>query len=131
MSAVISFIVFSINNKYKRIKQIGIKTEGILAGYETVKIKNTNAKIPVASFVTQDGKKVTQKTPESFFPANAQKGAKIIVFYNPENPADFMIQGKKFRIMYLVVMIGGSIFFLSGLFFLLNYLGALHFLKLK
>ena len=131
MGGAVCFIIFSVNNKYKKLKQTGVKTEGTLAGYEMVKIKNTNTKVPVASFTTKDNRKIKQKTVESFFPANARMGTKIIVFYNPENPQEFMIQGKKFYTMYLAVLILSIIFFLSGLFFSLNYLGILYFLKLK
>jgi len=131
MGAALCFVAFSTKSKYKKLAQTGEKTEGTLEGYESVKIKNNTVQVPVASFVTKTGKAITQKTENSFFPANARKGAKIVVLYNPEHPHEFMIQGKKFTVMNTVVMIGGIVFFLTGIFLLLNYLSILHILKLK
>lgn len=131
MGAAVCLFVYSINNKYKKLSQNGEKVEGMLAGYEFIKIKNNNTKVPVASFVTKTGQSITQKSEESFFPSNARKGTKVIVYYNPDNPQEFMMQGKKFRMMFIVVMIGGTVFFLTGLFLLLNYLGIVHILKLQ
>lgn len=129
MGAALSLFVFSIRNKYKKLMQGGEKVEGTLQGYESVKIKNSNLNAPVVSFVTKSGKAFTQRSEESFFPSNARKGAKVIVFYNPDDPAECMIQGKKFAVMYFVVLIGGIIFFLTGLALLLNYTGIIHILK--
>ena len=130
MGAALCFVVFSIRNKYKKLMQTGEKVEGTLAGYADVKIKNMNAKVPVVNFITKAGQAVTQKSEESFFPANARKGAKVVVFYNPDNPQECMIQGKKFGVMYGVVMIGGIIFLLTGLILLLNKSGVIHVLKM-
>ena len=129
MGATLSVIVFSIKNKYKKLTQTGEQVEGTLQGYQLVKVKNNNVKAPVVSFVTKSGKALTQTTEESFFPSNAKKGAKVNVFYNPDDPAECMIQGKKFVVMYFAVFIGGIIFFLTGLILLLNYSGLIHILK--
>jgi hypothetical protein len=129
MGAALSLIVFSIKSKYKKLMQSGEKVEGTLQGYESVKIKNRDMNAPVVSFVTRAGKAFTQRTEDSFFPANARRGAKVVVFYNPDNPAECMIQGKKFAVMYFAVFIGGIIFFLTGLALLLNYSGLIHILK--
>ena len=129
MGAALGLFVFLIKNKYKKLSLHGEKVEGKLEGYEAVKLKNSTAKIPVASFFTKAGQAIIQKSEESFFPANVKKGTKVIVYYNPDNPQECMIQAKKFRQMYIVVMISSTIFFLTGLTLLLNQAGIIHVLK--
>ncbi len=129
MGLGLCLFIFSIKSKYRQLVRKGEKTDGILQGYETVKIRNNTVKVPVVSFVTRAGQSFVLKDEKSFFPANAKKGSRMYVFYDPVNPEAFMIQGKKFNQMCIVVLAGGIVFILTGLILLLNYLDIIHWFK--
>ena len=129
MSAAICFLAYSIQKKYKTFAPNIEKVEGTLLGYEILKTKKADKKIPIASFVTKDGQALTQKSTESFFSSNTKKGTTITVCYNVDNPTQIMIQGKKTGQAYYVLMIVAAVFFLAGLILLLNFEGIIHILK--
>ena len=129
ISAAVCFFAYSIKKKYSSFAQNIEKVDGKLEGYQIMKIKNRDLKVPVASFVTKDGRSVVQKSETSYFTSNAKKGTPVTVCYNTDNPLEMMILGKKFGYMYGVLMICGAIFFLTGFLLLLNYEGIIHLLK--
>ena len=129
MGFILCYVIFSIKKKYKYLSENGEKVEGTLVDYEYTKVKNRDIKVPVVRFATQDEQWITKKTEESYFPTTAKKGTKVIVFYNPGNPEEFLIQSKKFRLFYITILIGGIVFILSGFILLLNGLNIIHLFK--
>src|ERR1700730_6384266 len=95
MGCIICLVIHSIKRKYRRLAKTGGRAEGTLVGYAYFKIKNNNVKLPVVSFLTKENQNITNRTEESFFSSFAKIGSAVNVFYNPANPEDFMIQGKK------------------------------------
>jgi hypothetical protein len=64
--AAISYFAYSSENKYHRFSKPVKRVDRILLGYELVKIKNGNRKVPVARYITQSGIAFTQNPPVSF-----------------------------------------------------------------
>ena len=82
--------------KLKKISRNGIKTEGSVFDVEYK--KNYKFPYPVIRFLTTENVCITQ-TPD--FWANEKipaKGDKVKVIYNPDNPTDFVIEGKSNRV---------------------------------
>jgi len=129
MGVILCLVISSIKNKYRNLSKNGEKTEGTLVDYEISSVKNTNLKFPVVRFITKNEQQIIKKTENSFYSTTAKKGSRVIVFYNPSNPEEFMIQGKNFKLMYGIVMAGGILFSLSGVILILNYTGVLKLFK--
>jgi len=129
MGIIVCLVMFSMKNKYRLLASIGEKADGTLVDFEYPKAKNNSPKLPVARFKTKDEQWITGKTENSLLSNNAQKNSQVIIFYNPANPEEFMIQGRNFKLMYLIVMAGGILFTVSGVLLLLNYAGILKFFK--
>ena len=129
MGIIICLVIQFIKSKYKHLIKKGIKAEGTLINYDLVKIKNNNVKIPVIKFTANDNQTYTLQSADSFFSSYASLGTKVNVFYNPTDPKEFMIQGKKFKTLSVTILIGGIIFILSGIILLLNQFDIVHLFK--
>jgi len=129
MGVIMSVIIASTKNKYKKLSKNKEKADGVLMGYESSTVKTNNLKIPVVRFETRAKQQIVQKTEANFYSDNAKKGSKVLVFYDPANPEEFMIQSKHFQLTYSIIMIVGILFSLTGLILLLNYTGVIKLFK--
>jgi hypothetical protein len=89
----ILYIAIRLQFKISRLKKSGLQTEGIIFDVVNRAIPQILPKYPIIRFVTLAQKWITEKYSIgtlSVFPL--KKGKKIKVFYNPENPREFIVK---------------------------------------
>jgi hypothetical protein len=129
MGIIITLMISSIQRKYRRFSLQSEKVEGKLIRYELTAVRNHQVKMPVVEFTTKENRTLTGKSEDSYFSSYAKIGTKVVVFYNPSHPEKFMIQGKKFRSLYITVLVGGIAFIVSGAVLLLDHSRLIHLFR--
>ena len=98
--------------KLKKISRNGIKTEGIILDLEYK--KNYKFPYPVIRFLTTENVSITQ-TPDFWSSTRSpNKGDKVNVTYNPDDPTDFVVEGKLNRVTPFI-LIGLSLIIIWGI----------------
>jgi ketosteroid isomerase-like protein len=98
--------------KLKKISRNGIKTEGIV--FDVEYRKNYRISYPVIRFLTVQNVWITQ-TPGFWTTAKVPiKGDKVSVIYNPDDPTDFVVEGKSNRVTPFI-LIGLSLIIIWGI----------------
>ncbi|MBS1599012.1 MAG: DUF3592 domain-containing protein [Bacteroidetes bacterium] len=128
MGLIMSFAIYSIKFKYKALTRGGVKVKGTLTDYEETKSNNKIEKIPVVQFSTIKKELVEKKT-DKYYLSSEKKGSKVIVFYNPDTPDEFLVIGKNFDAVSRIMIGVGILFSLTGIILLLNYTGVLKLFK--
>lgn len=86
------FAGFKFREKNKRLISNGIEVEGIIFSQEESSdgdIENRSA-YPIIRFVTKEGLWITEKTDLAIPVSILNKDKSVKVFYNPDNPKDFV-----------------------------------------
>ncbi|MBL7762953.1 MAG: DUF3592 domain-containing protein [Chitinophagaceae bacterium] len=120
---VLIIIGFEQKRKTKRLVNNGIEVEGVIFSKETSSDSKNRAIYPVIRFVTKDGVWVTEKASESL-PFFLKKDEKTVqVFYDPNNPKEFIYKtSAEFFKVTNILIIAGILFFMIGLWLCYQYL---------
>lgn len=118
------YLALQLKDKRKMLLQNGVETEGVINGFETsIGTNNMTAEYPIIRFQTKTGKLIEQKAsiaPPKFLLKNGQK---VIVTYNPDNPAEYIFKTSfDFSKVFYVFLIGGMGLILFGLWSTYKYL---------
>lgn len=128
MGGILAFVVIQMRSKYARLSSGG-KAVGTVAAIEVITKKNITIPTPVIQFVTSNNVSVSKTSEASILSPRIKKGTKVKVFYNPQNPEDFIAQSMQFKMTTLVVLTMSIIFVLFGILLTLNDLNVIHLFK--
>ena len=98
---------------YKRQKLVkhGNKTEGIVVDVE----QKAGDKFPVIEFKTAKGENIVQRYNQHT--SKMRKGNRVPVYYNPDNPADFMIDNVSEKWAPLLLILISIVFLIMFIIF--------------
>ena len=102
-----------------RLLKSGKVAEGVVFDFADSEMTNSQVRYPVIRFVTSDQKWITEKSSTSGFPA-LQKGQKVSVLYNPDNPKEFIIRTKMTRFTPYLIFILATMLLVAGIFQILH-----------
>ena len=121
-AALLGFIFFQ-RKKHKRLLATGTKVGGVVFDYASDNTGSSsvgeNSNFPLIRFVTAQDEWITEKYNIGYPSFILKKGQLVDVFYNPEKPADFILNLKADKwIAYGAVVIAVSCFAVAiGLFY--------------
>lgn len=120
---ILIIIGFEQKRKTKRLVNNGIEVEGIIFSKETSSDSENRATYPIIRFVTKDGLWVTEKANESL-PFFFKKDEKTVqVFYDPNNPKEFIYKTSADSLKVTdILIIAGILSFIIGLWLCYQYL---------
>lgn len=76
----------------QKIGKKGIATEGVIFDIVPSDNADSQANYPLIRFVTAEKEWITEKYSISTMPGFSQKGQKVTIIYNPDNPKEFFIK---------------------------------------
>lgn len=118
-------VLYSVHSKRKisKLKRSGLEAEGIIFDLSSGGRESNDT--VVVRFVTKDNVWIT-KEPSTYFSQSGlnliRKGDKVKVFYNPDNPDDFVIIHSSSKYFFIAIILGGLIFAAYGLYSAYKYL---------
>ncbi|WP_416381002.1 DUF3592 domain-containing protein [Hymenobacter sp. GOD-10R] len=92
--------------QYRRLRQQGVLTTGIVVGHNDG---------PIVTFHTTDQQSITVKPSFNSSKSHYYTGKSVSLYYNPDNPHDFVLDTLEHQAMPFLFIIGGIIFFVGGL----------------
>lgn len=117
---------FKAIEKKKRIIENGVEVEGIVFEFSdderSADINSVNVAMPMIRFVTKDGLWITEKGDWSS--TSLKQGDKLIVFYNADNPKEFIYKTSMdwHSILIHLLLLAGLVSLVIGLWFAYQYL---------
>jgi hypothetical protein len=93
--------------KRQRLLQEGLLTTGVVVGHDDG---------PIVKFYTEDQQVVVVKPPGSPSRRYHLDGARISVYYNPNNPQDFVLDTNEHSTLPFLFMTMGVVFIVGGIF---------------
>lgn len=93
--------------KRRRLLREGLFTTGVVVGHDDG---------PIVKFYTEDQQPVTVKPSASPSRRYHLDGARISVYYNPDNPQDFVLDTNEHSALPFLFMIMGVVFIMGGIF---------------
>lgn len=118
------YIALQLKDKSKKLLQNGVETEGVINGFETSSgSNNMTVSYPVIRFQTKEGKLIEEKAsiaPPRFL---LKEGQKVVVTYNPDNPAEYIFKTSVdySKTLYIFLVVGIALM-LFGLWSTYQYL---------
>ena len=113
--------IYSVNN-FNKLKENGIKTNGIIADIVTSHSDDETYHTVFVTFITRNGKEVTEEL--GFYSSDMYIGKSIELYYDPVNPSKLGVDNFFSRFGFLFIAGGiGLAFFIIG-FVLANKLHA-------
>jgi preprotein translocase subunit SecE len=128
---IILFVMLRNRAKNRRLIKGGYRSEGIIVDAKPATGKNKNGKHAVVKFVTATEETLILESSENYLAGKVKKGKKVMVWYDPIKPEDFIIVWPEDKITFIMAIVFGILFILGGIFFLLNYLEILTLYKMK
>lgn len=114
IGGIMSLIAITFSNKQKRIKKIGLTTEGIVYELSDDPSSSFNLRYPVIRFTTLNQEWVTEVANIGMFPGFFKKGQRVTVIYVRENPKQFIINSRTNDfVIYAMLIIGLLLILLS------------------
>ena len=101
----------------KRIKETGIKTQGLVVGTrynEDSQGRTTSSQAPVVQFTTVTGKPMTYYSTTYTSPPSFDVGETVTLWYLPDNPQEVILEGIDGWILPAVFGFLGLVFSLIG-----------------
>jgi hypothetical protein len=108
---IVIFAIFNIN--FVRLKEIGIKTDGIIS---SIYSSGDNIEVFI-TFKTNDGNEITTRI--DHYISNMYTGKNIKLYYDPKNPNKVALISSNFSLFFLLLFGGiGSVFFIIGIVYI-------------
>lgn len=116
--AGVAFLLFYVirRSKRRKLQYHGTATKGRVV--EIISESRAGRGIfyyPIVRFTRDDGEHVQYKYSDGAIPAAYRKGDEVKIYYQPDHPEDFIIEGQqRTDILFLLlglILIGGGIFF--------------------
>jgi Protein of unknown function (DUF3592) len=123
----IAFVVISfiLKGRKERLIQTGIPVEGIVFDFAPGNNNDSAHEYPIIRFVTLREEWITKVYHVRYPKSILKEGQKVAVYYNPDNPSDFVLALQLDKWILTLIMFAGIIFILGALIYLLlNFLSA-------
>lgn len=105
-----------IRRKLAGLHEGGREAEGVVNDFE----RDGDNRFPVVRFQTPDKKWITAKSNMSYLPTSLEKGAKVRLVYNPDNPENFYILSRWTTVMPKIFLILGVLMTIAGILMLIG-----------
>lgn len=102
IGAVTFIFCFYLNQKRNKLLTTGIRVDGIVYGFTSRSGDDSSANYPVIRFLTKRNEWITGTYKVSYPRFILKQGQKVEVFYNPDNPSDFILNLKADRWLLLI-----------------------------
>lgn len=119
-------IYYFRKKKYNKLLVTGIAVEGVIFDFETSYISYSGSESrdipkPIIRFVTLKQEWITEKYETGFTFSDWKAGDKVMVYYNPENPEEFVVSTRLDKwILRVFLFIGIVLVILSAVLFTIN-----------
>lgn len=109
--AIIGGVVFLLFYFIRRVKRQKFRREGKTAKAKVIElvsktdIRHGHLYYPIVKFTLENGEHIRGQYSDGTMPAAYKKGEEVTVYYQPDQPEDFIIEGQQ-RMDVLVLLIG-------------------------
>jgi hypothetical protein len=110
------YLGYRLRKKRERLKKSGLKAE---AGVTELKPSGDH-EYPVISFTTLSGELIVKKYEIGFHQGQLKQGQKVNIYYNVNNPSDFILEMGAEKWLPIIFMAAGLLIFVAFLFSLIT-----------
>lgn len=109
------------NRKISKFKSLGLETEGVV--FDLIKKDDPEASDAwIIRYLTRDNIWITKEPSVYFSHFGIKKGDKVQVFYNPNDPNDFVVYNPITNPIFKIPIIVGILMTASGLYAIIHIL---------
>jgi hypothetical protein len=102
----ITFKIYKVYLNYRRLKENGMKANGVVKDFEIIEGKNSKTYFPIVQFRTYSSMEIIGKPISGYKEKDYQSSLKEVeVIYLESDPKIFIIQGQKFDYFILIVFV--------------------------
>lgn len=114
---------FNFKRKNKKLVKNGIEAEGIVFSIQSSGDSDRKGVYPIILFVTKDGVWITETADLALPSLLLKKGATVKVFYNPDNPKEFISKTNiDISVISYLFIAAGSLMLLFAILSMYKYL---------